>query len=358
LRWLVLGALGVNLGCGQDLVLAMPVGPKVQRDGWLDTSEVVRGDGASSFVSELPTNYNYYQPDRMGTRELSRGKAFAGLPRAVLEDSRIYSVSLYAGLVVTDVSDPLTPRITGRYPVEGEPVGLSVQGGVVQMLVNEPSELNTVPAPREPCGDRMCNVPQRSRLISLDAREPGNIRSVGEDALSGTATAGHRLGSMLYVLTQDFDTCYECIFGGERQGLLTAYDVSDPLAVVRTGELPFPDAGLRSYSFSPERLYVVEHRFGTTEPELVVVELDASDRVPVPLASIVLAARSLSGAPVSTNASSRSAGSCTSRAPRATTCPSTSWRGVQLPSSSRCRCPSSRTRAAHRSWWHGLTVRV
>lgn len=281
-------------GCGdeEEYVLVSGAGPDVARDTWLDSAELVQGDGASEFISELPPTFDYRQPR---TPQIETGVEVRGLPRAVVDGSRVYSLSLQAGLVITDVSDPLAPRVLARQPINGEPVGLVARDGRAHVLVNDPSFLNTSPTQEFSCssGDINCDAP-RSRLLSFDVRQPESVRALSEHAMRGAATNARLVGDALYVASQSFEDCFECladVTALEPRSLLSSFDLSDPAAgAAPVAELSFDGLAHRTFSFGAEHLYLVEQLWpppgGTGGPELRVFDLSSTGSlIPGPTAS-------------------------------------------------------------------------
>lgn len=263
LRWILTSGFVALFasGCGEDheYLLVSGAGDEVRRDGWIDRAEAVTGDGASSFVSQPGPSYNYSQPTP--PFQIVGGVETRGLPRALLEGSRAYSLSARAGLVITDVSDPIAPRLVARHPIDGEPVGLVVRDGIAHVLVNDRSFLNSSPPPEYRCDDEGCE-PTRSHLLSLDARQDP-VRKLSAQTLRGTATNARRVGDALYVVTQSYEEpSYESPLEAtalERRSALTSFDLADASGLAQVLELPFEGVAHRGFSFGAEQLYLVEH---------------------------------------------------------------------------------------------------
>src|SRR3954470_24936337 len=139
-RWRWLAGCGVLAawGCGDESGLApSPVAENVERDGWVDQGPLVSGHGPTEFVSATPTAVARQQ---LYSSPYGHYVSFRGLygsegAPAVVDGQRIYGLSSYAGLVITEASTP--SRLEGRFPIEGAPFSISERDGIVLALVNE-----------------------------------------------------------------------------------------------------------------------------------------------------------------------------------------------------------------------------
>ncbi len=265
-------ALAVSLGlvsCNGDDAVWAPVGPDVERDHWIDQPAPVSGDGYSHFVSEPSLASTLRQPTRSPLEP-----AEVIVAAAALEGDRVYSLSRYSGLTITDASDPENLRVEGHDSLAGVPFEISVAGGLVLALVD-------VPGSRSCLTDPACEGGQQSKVVLIDAREPSQPQMLAEQLLPGSLVQAYRRDDVLYVVSRELVICYECFGTFERRGAVTAIDLSDPLALGSLEQLDFPVRAKRAYAFGEGRLYVA-----TDDLELTVIELERGLRpgaaVPLP----------------------------------------------------------------------------
>lgn len=246
LQWAVGAVLLVPAGWGcSDSESSSPVGPDVERDGWLDVARVVSGDGETRFVSDpLPS---YRAPER-GPDQPPRVDAPPGATQAQIEGDRLYAISIYRGLVLADVANPAAPRIEGSFAFSGDAREFSVEDGRVLLLVNGPPDAACATSD---CAERV------GRVLSLDARSPGDPTLVSEQVIAGTIVSSHQSGGVLYVMSRDLEACpinADCLGTADRGARLTAL-TRDSDGVLRvTGALEFP-AAVGEYIWGGERLY-------------------------------------------------------------------------------------------------------
>jgi hypothetical protein len=264
LGWAVWASVGA-IGCGAEPALApSPVSGDVERDAWLDSKRVVSGDGETQFVSGPPRELELHWPPN----PIESYEAAGPAPAAVF-GQRVYALSMYAGLVISDASEAGPSRIEGRYPLVAAPFAVSVQDGIVLALVNEGGQSTCL-------GSLFCQAGQQGHVLLIDARDPSSPRLLAERLLPGTLTHAYQRDNVLYTVSRELVACTECERVPEQRAVVSAIGRDDPLALADLGqlELPTPQAVARAYRFSDGRLYVA-----SSDIDLRIVELDRGVRL-------------------------------------------------------------------------------
>jgi hypothetical protein len=241
------------------------VGPEVERDAWVDQPSLVSGSGQTEFVSDAPSGYS-----RSGAPGRNDRVAEPSPAPAVIEGGYIYLLSGFAGLVVVDATDPAALRAEGRYPFQGQPYSISVEGGIAFAIMR--------PARSLPCdGEVGCADVDQSRVLLIDATDPAAPTLLAERSVPGVVTHTWRDGDVLYVVSRELAPCYECFLVPERRAVVSALDLGDPRALGDLGRLELPVSGAsasRAYGFADGRLFVA-----TSNEAVQVVELGAPPRL-------------------------------------------------------------------------------
>jgi hypothetical protein len=246
-RWAVGGViLAGGVGC-TDTGEFSPVADGVERDGWLDATQRVSGDGKTDFVSD--TSPSQRPPEREPPQP-PRLYAPARVARTQIEGERLYAWSLYRGLLLVDVADPAAPRIEGAYSFTGTLQSLSVEDGRVLLLVND--------RPSAACiASGECEAKPFGRVLLLDARAPGTPTLLEEQIVEGTIVSSQRSGDLLYVMSRDLEGCpigADCIGSSDRGARLTGLSLDGGGAIRVTAQLDFP-ATVGEYIWGEQRLY-------------------------------------------------------------------------------------------------------
>lgn len=114
-----------------------------------------------------------------------------------LEGDRLYYLNGYRGLMVFDVSDVTKPKLLGRSPIFGQPVEMLVRSGVAEVVV------------ADWYGAMADGSPFHGSIVrSLDARDPANIKVLGEAKLGGWVRDTRVVGDVLYAVSEDYGWSY------------------------------------------------------------------------------------------------------------------------------------------------------
>ncbi|MFO0677561.1 MAG: beta-propeller domain-containing protein [Polyangiaceae bacterium] len=114
-----------------------------------------------------------------------------------LEGDRLFVLNGYRGLLVFDVSNRDEPVLVGRSPIFGSPVEMVVRQGVATVVV------------ADWYGTMDDGTPFHGSVVrGLDARDPANIKVLGEARLGGWVRDTRVVGDVLYAISQDYGWYY------------------------------------------------------------------------------------------------------------------------------------------------------
>ncbi len=109
-----------------------------------------------------------------------------------LDGNRLYYLNSYRGLMVFDVTNVDAPKLLGRSPVFGSPVEMTVQNGVATMILGDWYGVNDVGEPF-----------YGSVVRTVDARDPANIKSLGDARIPGWVRDSRVVGHVMYLVSED-----------------------------------------------------------------------------------------------------------------------------------------------------------
>jgi len=147
--------------------------------------------------------------------------------------------------------------VLGRHRMQGMPFEMYVDGGQVFAILSDYGSY----AWDEGASAYVYHT--ASRLMALDASDPGDIAVRGEFEMPGTIQDSRRVGDILYLVTYEDGWCWGCEEEQERT-VVTSLDVSNPAAVQIVDQLAFAPggndpwdwSGPRSVSSTNERMYI------------------------------------------------------------------------------------------------------
>jgi hypothetical protein len=149
-----------------------------------------------------------------------------------VDADKLYALSRYGGLSVIDVARPEQLRMLGRFRTEATPFEMYVKNNVVLGLFTEWGKYATT-------ADGWQWV-QTSQVVALDASDPANIRSLGEFSVAGAISDSRIVGNILYVVSYQNGSCWECAATQPRTVVLSL-DIGNPSAVKKVDELVYND---------------------------------------------------------------------------------------------------------------------
>lgn len=119
-----------------------------------------------------------------------------------LEGNRLYYLNGYRGLMVFDVQDVDHPKLLGRSPIFGQPIDMIVRDGVATVVIGDWYGVGDDGAPFH-----------GSIVRGLDAKDPANIRVLGEAKLGGWVRDDRVVGDVIYAVSQDYGWSYGWGYG-------------------------------------------------------------------------------------------------------------------------------------------------
>lgn len=125
-----------------------------------------------------------------------------------LEGDRLYYLNGYRGLMVFDVTDVTKPKLLGRSPIYGQPVEMIVRTGVAHVVV------------ADWYGAMDDGSPFHGSIVrSIDAKDPANIKVLGEAKLGGWVRDTRVVGDVIYAVSEDYGWSYGWYDGMASEGV-------------------------------------------------------------------------------------------------------------------------------------------
>jgi hypothetical protein len=109
-----------------------------------------------------------------------------------LEGDKLYYLNTYRGLMIFDVSNIDAPKLLGRSPVFGSPVEMTVTNGIATMILGDWYGVNDAGEPF-----------YGSVVRAVDARDPANIKNLGDARVPGWVRDSRVVGHVLYLVSED-----------------------------------------------------------------------------------------------------------------------------------------------------------
>jgi len=112
--------------------------------------------------------------------------------------------------MVFDVTEVDHPTLLGRSPIFGTPVEMIIREGIATVVV------------ADWYGATEDGVPFHGSIVrGLDARDPSNIKLLGEAKLGGWVKDTRIVGDVLYAVSEDFGWSYAGAEGSSSSGSVT-----------------------------------------------------------------------------------------------------------------------------------------
>ena len=124
-----------------------------------------------------------------------------------LDGNFLYYLNSYRGLMVFDVTNVDAPKLVGRSPVFGDPVEMIVSAGTCTLILGDWYGVDDN-------GDPFYG----SVVRTLDARDPSNIKVLGDARVPGWVRDSRAVGHVLYLVSEDEGWEYGWGFGVEDSG--------------------------------------------------------------------------------------------------------------------------------------------
>lgn len=170
-----------------------------------------------------------------------------------MEGDRLYALSSYSGLTVVDMTNPDDMRALGTWETDAEPFEMYVENAQAFVMFNDYGFWEWDE------GLDGWNYFSSSRLVALDASNPGSIQVEGEFTIPGRIQDSRRVGDILYLVTMQDGYCWDCPV--EQQTVVTSLDISNPAQPHIVDQMAFTPEGdswdwQRSVASTADRLYV------------------------------------------------------------------------------------------------------
>jgi len=142
----------------------------------------------------------------------SKAATSNALPRTVeetdlyrLDGNTLYFLNSYRGLMVFDVTNVDAPKLVGRSPIYGTPIEMVVRNGIASVVVSDWY------------GQAADGTPFHGSIVrGIDARDPTQMKIVGEAQLGGWVRDTRVVGEVLYAVTEQYP--YDSVWYGNSVG--------------------------------------------------------------------------------------------------------------------------------------------
>ncbi len=109
-------------------------------------------------------------------------------------DDRVYHLDEALGLQIYDVSDIDHPRLAGRHPIVGWPLGVAVHENVATIVMRTQDNLP------------LSQGATSGLVQAVDVRDPARPRILGQSALEGSVREARATRNALYILSEKHDS--------------------------------------------------------------------------------------------------------------------------------------------------------
>ena len=110
-----------------------------------------------------------------------------------LDGNRLYYLNTYRGLMVFDVTNVDAPKLLGRSPIYGTPMEMVVHSGVASVVVSDWY------------GTTDDGKPFHGSVVrGIDAKDPTNMKILGQATLGGWVRDTRVVGDVLYAVTEQY----------------------------------------------------------------------------------------------------------------------------------------------------------
>lgn len=219
-----------------------------------------------------------------------------------IDGSTLYILNAYRGLAVCDVSLPDRPSITGRCPINGEPIEMYIRDGNAYVIVSVPQALLLA--------EQMAIeaiVPYSSETLSrievINIADPSNPRIVKTVDLEGLVTDSRIVGDILYTVSSETTLYYDYRVLSEEgtssdrvdaadasisvdtadaatsdtaNAYVAAFDLSDPAAVAEVDRVDFGGSA-RYIHVTETAIFIASDPFEFTSDSMHITYVDISD---------------------------------------------------------------------------------
>lgn len=172
-----------------EFVSAPPAGQSGQGRGTGDGSEAAPSAGAD---------------DSAGSKSGASERKVEETDLYRLDGNTLYYLNGYRGLMVFDVTNVDQPKLVGRSPIYGYPSEMIVRNGIATVVVGDWYGTDDA-------GDPFYG----SIVRTFDARDPSNIKVLGDARVRGWVSDTRVVGDVMYTVSQDYGYVYGYYDGTE-----------------------------------------------------------------------------------------------------------------------------------------------
>lgn len=169
-----------------------------------------------------------------------------------VDGTKLYALSRYSGLSVIDISNPSKMRLLGRHQAFATPFEMYIEGQRAYVMYNDWGSYSYDAL------NGYYTWKITSRIQALDLSDAANIKLIGEKDIAGSLSDSRKVGDVLYLVTYENGSCWECESTSNTHVL--SFDVKNPDEFQLIDELRIRSTkdyiGQRSISVTPQRIYV------------------------------------------------------------------------------------------------------
>lgn len=191
-----------------------------------------------------------------------------------IEGTNLYILSQYRGLTICDVSWPDHPSISGRSPINGEPIEMYIRGDYAYVIVSVLQEPVYGPLEDAVAPDSSAS---QSRVEVVNIADASNPRPAGTLDLKGRVTDSRIVGDILYVVSSE-EPVYYCYISApdERNVYVASLDLSDPGNIFEADRVDFGGSA-RYIHVTEEAIFIASDPSDYSYNSMNIAYVDISD---------------------------------------------------------------------------------
>ena len=163
-----------------------------------------------------------------------------------IDGSNLYILNQYRGLAICDISSPDDPSITGRCPMDGDPIEMYIRDDYAYVIIAVPQASLIRPMRVGIAADSNTSE-ARSRVEVIRIADPSNPQIVGTLDVLGRVTDSRIVGNILYVVSSEEPVYYYAASKADDSVMTSdginvyaaAIDLSNPGNPVEAGRIDF-----------------------------------------------------------------------------------------------------------------------
>jgi uncharacterized secreted protein with C-terminal beta-propeller domain len=192
-----------------------------------------------------------------------------------VEGDRLYALSRTGGVSVVDVARRDKLSLLGRYDAEATPFEMYVKDGVIIALYADWGRYVEE-------GNGKYRWVTSSQVLALDARDPKNIKKLGDFRIPGYIQDSRVVGDVLYAVAHENGYCWDCTANKQVTNVISL-NVADPRQISKIDNLRIEDPAdyswKRSIAVNTSRIYVAgpDYSWGEDADASSIQVIDISD---------------------------------------------------------------------------------